>query len=610
MVLKKNKYDQNEFFWRDFSNLPGNPYKLREDLSNLNCLLVFPTKEGDFSKSDYPLSLGYMASLLRMNRGSAEILLQDIEKYKKEKFKGKDLIFFYPMISLLDQTIAFSKKIKKDFPYSKIGLLNSDQHQHEMLLCAPDAKNFARKLIEKNKSLDYILFGEAESSFIQLCDNISKQETDLKDVPACIYRKDGQIKISEKPIKPVEFNFLPFASRDYLEKTISPEGINSQSPRVQSSRGCMSPCLYCAESRSNITKGGRKKPILNKSISSFIQEIKLLQEEYGAVFFNIIDSSFEDPGKKGIERMKTFCKEIGENGIQASFKIHLRAENISKMDDSFLDMLKYAGVDIIIPGVESGLEKELKSYRKITTPEQSRKSILRLEEHGKFFSVMGHMMFTPILDLEDLPLKLDYLKSLNHEWDYLNLSNNIIIFPGTAYHAEMDIRGLILDHDELSPRVPYKFQDPRVADVANEMADLKLKHPEIMKLNNRLYDAKNILSRFYNKINKHLLANEPNFNKFRSTIEEIVVETGNIQSNLFLDFVYLAQEGWNQETANLLFHGIAGDFFDLRFKKTDEAIKGFLADCESKNLPTNKLYLKTWMSLINTQINTSGEKSE
>ena len=96
-------YNTNDFFWKDFTNLPENPYKLDITLSGFNCLFIFLTKQTDFSRDDYPLPFGYMSSLIRMNAGKATILIQNVGAYNSDNFKGYDLICFYPMVALFDQ---------------------------------------------------------------------------------------------------------------------------------------------------------------------------------------------------------------------------------------------------------------------------------------------------------------------------------------------------------------------------------------------------------------------------------------------------------------------------------------------------------------------------
>lgn len=603
-------YNRNDFFWKEFVNLPGNPYKLNTNMNNFKCLFIFPTKKDDLSTEYYPNTFGNMASLLRMNGGEAEILIQNIEEYNFDNLKDYNLICFYPMVTSFSKLIDFSAKLKQKKPTLKICFLNSDQHQHEMLLCNPKAKDFAIKMMERNPFLDYILVGEAEYSFIKLCEKINNNEYNLEDIPSCIYIKNGQVKVSEKPIVPVDFRFLPFTSRDFLEEKISARGINTSSPRVQSSRGCLAPCFYCAESSSNITLGGRSMPILMRDINTFIDEIEMLQKKYGAVFFNIIDSSFEDPGQKGIERMEEFCRQVKERNINASFKIHLRAETISKFSDEFLDTLKDAGIDIIILGIESNLDKELSSYRKISTLDKSVQSLLRLNKIDKFLPIIGYIMFSPVLELDDLPKKVDFLKSIHYAWDHILMTSNILIYPGTVYHEKIKSMGLTLEHDDLATIIPYRFKDEKVGLVADEMSNLKIKYPEVITVNNLIYNSKNIISRYKNKINMHLWSEEDSFIKFKEKLEEVLYEVEEAYVSFFKELINLAKTGFLKEQIDSAYEKyISGKFVNF-LEQLEKNIDEFIGNCERKGLPTDKLYLETWASLGNTKVNTARGRNE
>ncbi len=600
-------YNKNDIFWRDFADLAGSPYKLKTPLDNFKCLLVSFTRAGDYSRNDYPISLGYMASLIRMNRGKARILTSDIGDYHPGDFNGYDLVCIYPLTALWGKILETIKRIKQDTG-SKICLFNSEQHQHEMILCAPQAKQFAGKLMDKFPEIDFALVGEAEFSFIRLCEKINKKENNFSSIPSLLYRQGEEVRASAAPISPVEFDFLPFPSRDYLEKTIS-EGVNTHSPRIQSSRGCVSPCLYCTESFTNITAGGRKAPVIQRDIIRFVDEIEMLSAKYKVVFFNVIDSSFEDPGQKGIGRINQFCDQIIKRGIKASFKIHFRAETAAGASDELLLKLKRAGVDILVLGVESGIKKELDSYRKIAGPEQSLASVKRMESFaGKFFIVLGHMMFSPVLILDDLPQKLDFLKKLNHTWDYLEMSNNVLIFPGTAYHEWIKQEGLVLEHDVLSPLIPYRFRDPRVKFVAQALSSLKLKCPSIIPLNMLFYEAGNLISRYYNKMNSHLWPKEEALENFRKEILRVQSEWGQILSAYSLEATELAKQEWSKEEAEAIYKKYFPRPVDNLLARTKSSLAALLHEFEQAQLSVKKVYFKPWLSLLYAVTDTSQGK--
>ncbi len=602
-------YNRNDIFWKDFKDLPNSPYVVR-GLNDFNCLFIFPTKKGDLSKDYYANPLGTMASLLRMNNAKAEIRVYEEGDYDPKKFKGYDLIAIYPMISSFPQIMDLPEKIKTNYPDSKICFFNSDQHQHEMMLCTPKARKFSETLMQRYDSLDYVLIGEAESAFLKLCEKVKKKESNLEDIPACLYRQSGEIKMSKKPIEHVDFKFLPFSSRDYLEKTISSEGINSLSPRMQSSRGCTSRCSFCIESAANIMIDGRKQPVLSRDISSFVSEVELLQKNYGVRFFNVIDSSFEDPGEFGIKRMETFADEVLERKIEGSFKIHLRTETIDRLNDAYLDKIKRAGVDIIGAGVESALEEELRKFSKRTTIEKSVRAINKLESQDKFFAIVGYIMFNPELKPNDFIKKVEFLKQINRGWDYMNLAHSTLVFPGTKYHDYIKSRGLETKHDELAPLIPYIFMHEKTKKIADEVSNLKIRCPELIKLNNRIYDALNLISRYSNKMNEHLWREDFSFRRFKSNIKEILAETTDKYTEYMQELSETVNSPRYKEEMVSLFWKHIPAFFPKALDRTNKTIDEFIERLESKGLSISRLYLKTWLSIRDTKENIAGGKNE
>ncbi len=608
-LSRRAGYGKETCSWKPFVSLPDNPYVLKSDISSFKCLLVFLNKKTGSYCGDYPIALGYMASLLRMNGAGADILVQDVDSYDSDTFSDYDLICFYPMVALLNETMNYVSKVKGDNHSAKICFLNSEQHQHEMLFCSPRAVEIAENTMDHCHALDFILIGESEYSFIKLCENIAAGSNLFSDLPSCVYRDNGKIKVSTEKIRPVDFMYLPYPSRDFLEETISDENINSFSPRVQSSRGCLGRCLYCTESAANITSGGRTKPWVGRDIISFVDEIEQLARKYKVVFFNVIDSSFEDPGNEGLERMERFCSEIRARNLEVSFKIHLRFETVSKLSDEFLLMLKEAGVDVLILGAESGLEHELRSYRKRTTAQKTVDGCRRLNDSGRFFQLLGHMMFSPFLTLDDLPLKMEFLKKVRHGWDYMNVSNNVLAFNGTAYHDLIDKKGLTIKNKELNGTVSYRFQDERVQYVAEEMGRLKIKCPEIIYLNNHIYDALNIKTRYHNKMNRHLWVEEKTFNLFKENLQSQLNEIEEIYSSYFLSLVQLAGSEWNEDEAGGIYEKWIAGVIPSAEEKMKKLIHTLIADLQSRGLSTSKLFMKTWMSVINTEINTASGKT-
>lgn len=351
--------------------------------------------------------------------------------------------------------------------------------------------------------------------------------------------------------------------------------------------------------------GGRKTPWLGRDIFQFVDEIEILSRLYKAVFFNIIDSSFEDPGRKGMARMMKFCDEMERRKLRASFKIHLRTESLEKMDDAVLFRLKEAGVDILVIGVESGIDRELQSYGKNTASDLNATTVHRLDALGIFFPLLGHMMFSPFLRLGELRKKVAFLQVIHRTWDYLNMSNNVLVYYGTAFHDLIRQKGLVKKEEKLSGFVTYRYEDDRVEDIAKAMGQLKYKCAAVIPLHNLLYDAWNMIARFSNPMNRHLWDAAEIFKEFKDGLQRVLSEVGDAYLGYFSDVITLAEMGWIDQEETRIFHLWISERIPTLLTETETIMEYFQGRYNKMGLSISTLNLKTWLSLINSEIDTS-----
>lgn len=578
-----------------------NIYKLSSIKSNIKIALVFFSQSG--TKADYPLSLGIIAGILRDNNIDTTIIVDNIETYNANLFNSYDLVAIYPMASNIHKILDLIKKNTFNKRYKTL-LFNSDQYQHEMILCAPKSLDYAKSLMEECKNIDYILLGECEYSFLKLVE-ILNLNIPYDNIPMFLYRNQNSIIYTGQNSVPIEIDSLPRISRDFLDIEIV-DNCNTFSAKIMSSRGCPSGCLYCSEASVNIIDDGRKNVVIKSSIDKFIGEIKYLQEKYKVVFFNIIDSSFEISGKSGLDRIKYFCKQIIEEGIIASFKIHLRVGTLGKLDNDFLKLLKQAGIDIIITGVESGVERELLFYTKKTSLLKNENNIEYIDDFNQFFVLLGHMMFSPFLRIEDLYSKIDYLKKINRCWDFLNISNNLIVYRGTKLHDLIIKLNLNLETSDTSATIPYKYEEEDVKYIADIIGNLKIKSNIFMNTNKLIYDSLNLKSRYYNKLNIEFHSYNQLFQNFFNDLENTQNNLSLIYYNYFTDtlnsIASIKSSNLQEFNSLELIKNVEDEYNHLHLK-----LEELLNTLENKNLNFNKLYLKTWLSPINNS-NTSGGK--
>jgi hypothetical protein len=394
-------------------------------------------------------------------------------------------IIIHPMISSIDDLPDLVVAYRQRFPGTVIVLQNSDQHQHEKLIGGPHSDEISIELLNRMPEVDWVLRGFSEHALVSL----------LLDLPT--HAAMGQNGEGKNPSAFFTLGSLP---QDF---GASKQTYKGRSIRVQRSRGCLSGCTFCIEGQANKSIESERSWD-GVPIEKFIDRLERLGKK-GFFFINIIDSSFEDPGKRGLDDLRRFCRLLIERELRFSFKLHLRAENIVKLCPDDLQLMKKSGVDVIVSGLESGEQTELDYYRKIASTEINRQACIQLEEQKIFCNIFGYMMFAPMTTLNIYREKITFLHSINRCWDFLNMTNRLLVFWGTHIHQQIIEDGLA-ERQTVNPGwVDYRFKDSVVGQIDKRVNEMKKKNPEFLDLNNLIYDSMNIESRLRNPANAHYL---------------------------------------------------------------------------------------------------------
>ena len=489
-----------------------------------------------------------------------------------------DYVIIHPMISVLPSLDSLVDNYKKRFPLTTIVLQNSDQHQHEKVIGGPRAIEIAQELLINFQQVDYILLGFAEHALLSL----------LLDKPTTeVMGREGR---GELPGRIYSFATLP--NGDALQSA----EVTGNSLRVQRARGCLAPCTYCIEGQANRVIDG-ERPWDGLPMDEFVERLGSYAHQ-GYFFINIIDSSFEDPGPRGLKDLSRFCELILQEKINLSFKIHLRAENALKADENALALWKKAGIDVIVCGLESGNQKELDFYRKLASKEISLRAFQHLERPEVFCNILGFMMFTPIATEEILREKVEFLREIGRGWDFLNLTNRLLVFWGTQIHGQLIDKGLIDSARTEIGYVPYGYIDARVETLDKIFNRIKKLRPGFMRLNNLIYDAMNLESRMLNAVNSQYLEMAGrSFVQFRRELSDRKSRLNDLYFRGFRSILednnrpFLPDFDENRE-------------YDVQRKEIQECLQFE----EKLPSPPTTLYLQTWLSVVN-RLGTEDEKT-
>ncbi|MBF0117986.1 MAG: radical SAM protein [Desulfobacterales bacterium] len=494
-----------------------------------------------------PHSLYYIQSTLKELDVLCDIYFWDINGTPEEA----DVYYVHPMFATIEKCCKSLGEIKDK---AIICLGNSDQHQHEMCLGGLQGKKIAHYLLSRYPYINLIFSGKNhEYSISCMIQNI-------------MLKRPLTFQLNEEHI--FSLDSLPFM---YLPQNYP------QVVRIRSSVGCRAVCTYCIESSSNNTNSINWIGMEGKR---FVDEIEHIVHVFNRRIFNITDSSFEDAESKGNMRLMTIVNDLIDRNIGISLKIHLRSETVKSLTDDEILKLKKAGIDIIVIGVESGVDTDLKEFKKISSADTAKDTINRLDKTGLFFTILGYLMFTPFTTLELLRQKINYLNDLNRCWDYMNMTNWLLVYYGSRMHDNLLKKKLVKCDEDPIAYVSYNFSDENVRKIAQTMNMIKKRVPEVMNMHKLFYDGYNVFSRLKDPLKQE-------FKVFFEKFFIIQRQIGKLYYDIMLKLIDISPQYIGEIS-------IAEDMF-LPVKEIYFTLKQDFQELISKDI----LFVDTWFSNVN-----------
>lgn len=295
----------------------------------------------------FPLGIAYIASVLKKEGHKVTIYNQDVHHYPEEHLtwyldnNNFDVVGlgmcggYYQYRRLLKISEAVNKsKNRNKFAYVIGGHMVS-----------PEPGYFFHKV-----NPNVIITGEGEKAVIKLSHILDLYKAKL------LLCKEGVIK---------DIDSIPFPAWDLFPMTYyrlirEPNcSKNDFVGTVITSRGCIYNCNFCYR----MVKGIRLR-----NVQSIIDEIKLLQKNYGITYINFSD----ELTMSSKLRMYELCNAI----LKANLKIKWRCEGrLNYADKDILTIMKKAGCVFVNYGIESLDNQVLKNMNKNLTVDQIYKGI-------------------------------------------------------------------------------------------------------------------------------------------------------------------------------------------------------------------------------------------
>lgn len=296
-----------------------------------------------------------------------------------------DLVLFSTYIWNAEYTCKILPDIKKILPNCIIGA------------GGPEFGYGAEKYLKNIPSLDFIMFGEGEQTFVDFIESIkSKNNLNiLKDI-AGLYIRDSEKIIFTKNRALIEnLDSIPFPYPEILQGDFDAD---HKIYYYESSRGCPFNCAYCLSSVD--------KRVRFKSLERTCQELQIFLDA-NVKLVKFVDRTYNLNPERYIEIWRYI---LNHHNKKTMFHFEIEAEFLSEEALEFLQTIP-SGIMQFEMGVQSANKETLKSINRSQNTEKLAQNIRRIPKtiHQHLDLIAG----LPFENLESFGKSFDFVMSLH-----------------------------------------------------------------------------------------------------------------------------------------------------------------------------------------------------
>lgn len=199
--------------------------------------------------------------------------------------------------------------------------------------------------------LKYGCIGEGELFFVELAKRI-EADCDFKDIPGLIYYNKGSYQVnSPKRLKACEIDQPDFDIYDNKYLTEANKYGMKASLSLQTKRGCIYNCIYCA------VPSIEGNVVVCREPRKVVDEMIYIADKFGDYEIDILDNDFNMPREHG----EAICNEIIARKLQIPWNCGIHPKFTTK---SFLQLLKKANCKRVDVGMETASNRMMRNLNR------------------------------------------------------------------------------------------------------------------------------------------------------------------------------------------------------------------------------------------------------
>jgi anaerobic magnesium-protoporphyrin IX monomethyl ester cyclase len=415
-------------------------------------LLNPPSNASRLFKSEH-LGLAYLAAALRREGYSVAIVDADLCELTIQQ--AEQIILSYGRPKLIGVSVTDPSGFQ-----SGCLILAALRHQgvDTHITAGGYLSTFWRdEILSRCSSIDSVVLGEGDITIGELARRILNERQDWRYVPGIAFRCNGQIDISSRRHLVEDLNTLPFPARDNLDYAYRHHFVAT----ISASRGCYHRCTFCQITEFYRLHSGALWRM--RSPESIAEEMGIVEQDYGVRHVLFVDDDFVGAGDRGRQRAHAIADEITRRGLQCTFAIGTRVDNVNR---ELLAHLQEAGLISVFLGIESGVERMLDDYAKNIDMKSISAAIAAITDLG--------LILRPLYITVDAFTTLREIKQtfrfFRERWAAIPIDiNDLDVLRGTRLEETYRQMGLLLETEEpLS--LQYKHVYPEAHQLSNILA--------------------------------------------------------------------------------------------------------------------------------------------